>query len=90
MDQSIAAAAMNSVEVIPHRSPSRTRSRAVTVVRVVPYDNAEELIIEQNDSSIQGVAETLSILIVDDSSANRSGSLLMIINEGVSLNYIAL
>ena len=90
MDHPTAVAAMNSVMVIPQRSPSRTRSRAVTVVRVVPYDNAQELIIEQNDSTIQGVAETLSILIVDDSSANRSGSLMMIINEGVSLKYIAL
>jgi len=90
MDHPTATAAMNAVEVIPQRSPSRIRSRAVTVVRVVPYDTAQERMTEQNDSSIQGIAETLSILIVDDSTANRSRSLMMITSEGVSLKYVTL
>ena len=90
MDHPITAATMNAVVVNPPRSPPGTRSRAVTVVRVVPYDTAQERMTEQNDSSIQGIAETLSILIVDDSTANRSRSLMMITSEGVSLKYVTL
>ena len=73
MNHLTAAAAMNSVAVVPPRSPPRTTRRDVTISRVVPYENTQQLMMETNDSSIQGVAETLSILIVDDSSANRSG-----------------
>ena len=70
------AGALNSVVAMPPRSHPGVSVRAVTFVRIAPFDNAQECVIEQqNDSGIEGVGETLSILIVDDSSANRSGSL---------------
>ena len=75
MDHQVAAREMETTSVVslPRTLQARSHARPTTVVRVVPCDYAPEVMIEHSDSGIEGAAETLSILIVDDSSANRSG-----------------
>ena len=51
----------------------RPRKRAANPVRLLPVDDTSEGLFEHDGGVIEGVAHTLSILIVDDSSANRSG-----------------
>ena len=65
----------------PATSPQRLKPRShsishhVAVNRVVPFETVTDMVCEHHgDSDIEGISDTLSILIVDDSSANRSGS----------------
>lgn len=63
----------------------RPRIRATNSVRILPVDDApEEIMVEEivelggDDRDIEGVPQSqLTILIVDDSSANRSGVLYL-------------
>eukprot|EP01036_Dinobryon_divergens_P032345 gene32344-41909_t len=74
MDQH--AAAEIEIDSVVAFSPSlqpRRRIRATSSARLFPVDDAAEEIMVHTDSGIEGAAEKLSILIVDDSSANRSG-----------------
>jgi hypothetical protein len=70
-----AAAEMETTSVVDFSPPlqARRRIRVTNSARLFPVDDAAEEIIVHSDSGIEGAAEKLSILIVDDSSANRSG-----------------
>ena len=73
--QATTATDMNSNVTIPTRLQPRSHMGPVTVVRIAPYESVPDVVVDYNDSFIEGAAETLSILIVDDSSANRSAPL---------------
>ena len=59
----------NAAVSTPPTLQPRSHIRPTTIVRVVPYDRAPEVMIEHR---LEGVSESLTILVVDDSSANRS------------------
>ena len=70
-----AAAVLDSnVAIVPRQLQPRSHMGPVTVVRIAPYEHVPDMVVADDDAAIKGVTETLSILIVDDSSANRSGS----------------
>ena len=71
--QAVARIGFNSVVSYSPSLQPRRRIRATNSARLFPVDDAAEEIMVHTDSGIEGAAETLSILIVDDSSANRSG-----------------
>ena len=76
----------SSVASIPLRVKPRSPVRHVALDRVVPFENVTDAVVLEHSRvyDISGVAEMLSILIVDDSSANRSG--LTFFDSTVSAN----
>lgn len=79
---------IDSVVSIPQSSRPLPRIRATNIVRVLPLNTASEEVTSHSDALIDGVAQKLSILIVDDSSANRSGrdsSTLMVMASQATL-----
>eukprot|EP01036_Dinobryon_divergens_P024874 gene24874-33364_t len=70
-----AAAVLDSnVALVPRQLQPRSHMGPVTVVRIAPYEYIPDMVVADDDAAIKGVTETLSILIVDDSSANRDSS----------------
>ena len=63
---------IDAVVSLPALPMPRPRVRATNIVKVVPLNTTEE-VTEHVPNGFETVVQKLSILIVDDSSANRSG-----------------
>ena len=63
---------LDAVVSLPALPMPRPRARATNIVKVVPVNTTEE-VSEHVPNGFETVVQKLSILIVDDSSANRSG-----------------
>ena len=62
---------LESVVSIPASSRPRPRLRATNIVQVLPVSSTLEEVTSHSDTITERVAQKLSVLIVDDSSANR-------------------
>ena len=63
---------IDAVVSLPALPMPRPRVRATNIVKVVPLNTTEE-VTEHVPNGFETVVQKVSILIVDDSSANRSG-----------------
>ena len=63
---------LDAVVSLPALPIPRPRARATNIVKVVPVNTTEE-VFEHVPNGFETVVQKLSIMIVDDSSANRSG-----------------
>jgi len=69
-------AAQMDVDAVVAFTPTlqpRPRIRGANSARLLPVEDVSEDPLEHHSDGIEGGENTLSILIVDDSSANRSG-----------------
>ena len=65
------ASDLESVVSIPASSRPRPRLRATNLVQVLPVSSTSEKGTSHSDGITERAAQKLSVLIVDDSSANR-------------------
>ena len=64
---------LDAVVSLPALPMPRPRARATNIIKVVSVVNTTEEVTEHVPNGFEIVVQKLSILIVDDSSANRSG-----------------